>query len=239
MLKAISRKEAQPRQLFFIRFPLDRLKHAWLSRQKQRGFLARECSGTVIELASSELDSARVQQSSILYHLDRARAPTVLDGAQPQENDRFQFLGPNCEATQKGGMKCNLYGLGHMPWSRLACTGSPSSRSSSRVVSRCCSSTPGDVKNVPGRRQRCAVDPTASSVGLLRASFRPRQEIVALRAYLRHRERMVEYAASHVQHMQKALMQMNVQLHHVSDITGVTGMRTIRAILRGQQDPMC
>jgi len=74
--------------------------------------------------------------------------------------------------------------------------------------------------------------------GLLRGSFRPRDEVVRLRAYLRHRERIVEYAASHVQHMQKALMQMNVQLHHVvSDITGVTGLRILRAIVAGNRAP--
>ena len=49
---------------------------------------------------------------------------------------------------------------------------------------------------------------------------------------------MVEYAASHIQHMQKALMQMNVQLHHVvTDITGVTGLRIVRAIVVGERDP--
>jgi transposase len=54
---------------------------------------------------------------------------------------------------------------------------------------------------------------------------------------MRHRERLIEYAAAHIQHMQKALMQMNVQLHHVvRDITGVTGMRIIRAIICGQRD---
>jgi hypothetical protein len=73
---------------------------------------------------------------------------------------------------------------------------------------------------------------------LLRGSFRPHEQIVALRAYLRHRERLVEYAASHIQHMQKSLMQMNLQLHHVvSDITGVTGMKIIRAILDGERTP--
>jgi hypothetical protein len=61
---------------------------------------------------------------------------------------------------------------------------------------------------------------------------------VQLRAYLRHRERLVEYAASHIQHMQKALMQMNVQLHHVvTDITGVTGMKILRALVAGERDP--
>jgi len=74
--------------------------------------------------------------------------------------------------------------------------------------------------------------------GLLRGSFRPRDQVVRLRALLRHRERVVEYAASHIQHMQKALMQMNVQLHHVvTDITGVTGMKIIRAIVQGVRDP--
>ena len=68
---------------------------------------------------------------------------------------------------------------------------------------------------------------------MLRASFRPKGEIVELRAYLRQRERLLEYAASHIQHMQKALTEMNLQLHHVvADITGATGLRIIRAIER-------
>ena len=70
------------------------------------------------------------------------------------------------------------------------------------------------------------------------ASFRPQAEIAGLRAYLRQRERLLDYAAAHVQHMQKALMQMNLQLHHVvSDITGVTGMAIVRAIVGGERDP--
>ncbi len=74
--------------------------------------------------------------------------------------------------------------------------------------------------------------------GLLRASFRPGREIAALRVYLRLRERHLDYAASHIQHMQKALTFMNLQLHHVvSDITGLTGMKIIRAIVAGQRDP--
>ena len=74
--------------------------------------------------------------------------------------------------------------------------------------------------------------------GLLRGSFRPRDQIVGLRAYLRHRERLIDSAASHVQRMQKALMQMNVQLHHVvTDITGHTGLRIVRAIVAGTQAP--
>jgi transposase len=62
--------------------------------------------------------------------------------------------------------------------------------------------------------------------------------LAALRAYLRQRERLLDYSASHIQHMQKALMQMNVQLHHVvTDMTGETGMRIIRAIISGERDP--
>jgi transposase len=65
-------------------------------------------------------------------------------------------------------------------------------------------------------------------------------EIAQLRAYLRQRERLLEYAASHIiQHMQKVLTEMNLQLHHVvSDITGATGLRIIRAILAGERDPV-
>lgn len=98
-----------------------------------------------------------------------------------------------------------------------------------------------DVKNVPGRKTDVNDAQWLQQLhehGLLRGSFRPREQIACLRAYLRHRERLTEYAASHIQHMQKALMQMNVQLHHVvSDITGVTGMRILHAILEGERDP--
>ncbi|MEO1544807.1 MAG: IS110 family transposase [Pseudomonadota bacterium] len=96
------------------------------------------------------------------------------------------------------------------------------------------------AKNVPGRKTDVS---DASwlrqlhSYGLLRGSFRPSAEIATLRAYLRQRERLVEYAAAHIQHMQKALMEMNLQLHHVvSDITGITGMKIIRAIVVGERD---
>jgi transposase len=98
-----------------------------------------------------------------------------------------------------------------------------------------------DAKNVPGRKtdiNDAQWIQQLHSYGLLRASFRPEGEIVALRAYLRHRERLLEYAAAHVQHMQKALMQMNLQLHHVvADICGVTGMKILRDIVAGQTDP--
>jgi transposase len=97
------------------------------------------------------------------------------------------------------------------------------------------------VKHVPGRKSDVNDAQWLQQLhqyGLLRGSFHPRDGVARLRAYLRHRERLVEYAAAHIQHMQKALMQMNVQVHHaVSDITGVTGMRIIRAIVSGIQAP--
>ena len=97
-----------------------------------------------------------------------------------------------------------------------------------------------DVKQVPGRKTDYNDAQWLQKLhqfGLLRASFRPSEHIASLRAYMRHRERLVEYAAAHIQHMQKALMQMNLQLHHVvRDITGVTGMRIIRAIIRGERN---
>ena len=98
-----------------------------------------------------------------------------------------------------------------------------------------------DAKHVPGRKTDVSDAQWLQrlhSHGLLRASFRPKGEIAELRAYLRQRERLLDYAASHIQHMQKALTEMNIQLHHVvSDITGATGLRIIRAILAGERDP--
>src|SRR5438477_2106596 len=97
------------------------------------------------------------------------------------------------------------------------------------------------AKNVPGRKtdvSDAAWLRQLHSYGLLRGSFRPPAEIAALRAYLRQRERLLDYGAAHIQHIQKALIQMNLQLHHVvSDITGVTGMHIIRAIVAGERDP--
>jgi transposase len=98
-----------------------------------------------------------------------------------------------------------------------------------------------DAKHVPGRKTDVSDAEWLQrlhSYGLLRASFRPKGQIAELRAYLRQRERLLEYAASHIQHMQKALTEMNLQLHHVvSDITGATGLRILRAILAGERDP--
>lgn len=98
------------------------------------------------------------------------------------------------------------------------------------------------LKNVPGRKsdvQDCQWIQRLHSYGLLSASFRPEAEIVALRAYLRQRAMLLEHRAAHIQHMQKALHQMNVQLTQVlSDITGVTGLAIIRAIVAGERDPL-
>ena len=75
------------------------------------------------------------------------------------------------------------------------------------------------------------------SYGLLRPSFRPPQAVLALRGYWRQRQMLVRYASHHVQHMQKALEQMNVKLTEVvSSVIGVTGTAIIRAILAGERD---
>jgi len=96
------------------------------------------------------------------------------------------------------------------------------------------------VKNVPGRKtdvSDCRWIQRLHTYGLLSGSFRPDDTICVLRSYWRHRENLVRYASGHVQHMQKALTEMNVQLHKViSDITGVTGIKIIEAILRGERD---
>jgi transposase len=98
-----------------------------------------------------------------------------------------------------------------------------------------------DAKHVPGRKTDVSDAQwlrRLHAYGLLRGSFRPQGDLAALRAYLRQRERLLDYAAAHIQHMQKALTQMNLQLHHVvTDITGATGMKIIRAIVAGERDP--
>jgi transposase len=102
----------------------------------------------------------------------------------------------------------------------------------------------------PGQLSRCGARPKTDvldaqwiqrlhSYGLLRGSFRPPDSVLALRAYWRQRQMQVRYAAYHVQHMQKAMEQMNVKLTEVvSDITGLTGMSIICAILNGERDPI-
>lgn len=97
------------------------------------------------------------------------------------------------------------------------------------------------VKHAPGRKsdvQDCQWLQYLYAVGLLRASFRPPEAVCAVRSLLRHRDSLVQLAAAHTQHMQKALTQMNLQLHHVlSDLTGVTGLAILDALLAGERDP--
>jgi flagellar biosynthesis chaperone FliJ len=97
------------------------------------------------------------------------------------------------------------------------------------------------MKNVPGRRtdwHECQWLQFLHSVGLLRAAFRPDGEVCAVRSLMRHRVELVEMTSQHIQHMHKALTQMNVQIQHViSDITGLTGLAILDAILAGQRDP--
>jgi transposase len=97
------------------------------------------------------------------------------------------------------------------------------------------------VKNVPGRKtdvSDCQWIQHLHSVGLLRGSFRPDDEICALRSLWRHRDNLIQLATLHLQHMQKALDQMNLQLHHViSDLAGTTGLAIMDAILAGERNP--
>jgi transposase len=98
------------------------------------------------------------------------------------------------------------------------------------------------LKHVPGRKsdvKDCQWIQYLHTCGLLSGSFRPEAEMCALRAYLRHRAMVLEHRAAHIQHMQKALHQMNVPWTQVlADITGVTGLAIIRAIVAGEHDPV-
>jgi transposase len=99
-----------------------------------------------------------------------------------------------------------------------------------------------NMKNVPGRRtdwHECQWLQYLHSVGLLRAAFRPEADVCAVRALMRHCSDLAEMSHQHIQHMHKALTQMNLQIHHViSDITGLTGLAIVDAILDGQRDPV-
>lgn len=106
-----------------------------------------------------------------------------------------------------------------------------------------CLVDPRQTRHVPGRPKSdvhdCQWIQRLHSYGLLAASFRPEDQVVVLRGYLRQRQMLITYAGQHIQHMQKALEQMNVKLTEViSDITGVTGLAIIKAILKGQRDPL-
>lgn len=100
---------------------------------------------------------------------------------------------------------------------------------------------PRRLKSVPGRKTDvldCQWLQQLHTFGLLFGAFRPTDDVVVLRSYLRQRAMLVQYSSQHIQHMQKALAQMNVKLDKViSDITGVTGMAILEAILAGERDP--
>lgn len=90
------------------------------------------------------------------------------------------------------------------------------------------------VKNVPGRKSDvldCQWLQQLHTYGLLAGAFRPPDQICVLRGYMRQREMLVQASSMHIQHMQKALQQMNLLLHNVvSDITGATGMKILKRL---------
>jgi len=98
------------------------------------------------------------------------------------------------------------------------------------------------IKNPPGRKsdvKDCQWIQRLHSYGMLSGSFRPGADMCTLRAYLRHRDNLIEDRAKHIQYMQKALLQMNLQLGQVlSDLTGKTGLEILRAIVDGEHDPV-
>ena len=97
------------------------------------------------------------------------------------------------------------------------------------------------VKSVPGRKSDvldCQWLRQLHSYGLLSGSFRPADQICVLRSYIRQRDTLIGDAARHIQRMQKALTQMNLHLHQVlSDLTGVSGLKILKAIVAGERDP--
>ncbi len=101
---------------------------------------------------------------------------------------------------------------------------------------------PRQAKRAPGRpktdRLDCPWLQRLHAYGLLAGAFRPDDQVCVLRASLRHRQMLLTYAAHPMQHMHKALQQMNRTLTQVvSDLTGVTGMAIIKAILAGERNP--
>ena len=102
---------------------------------------------------------------------------------------------------------------------------------------------PRQAKRAPGRpktdRLDCQWLQRLHTYGLLAGAFRPEAQVCVLRNYLRHRQMLLTYAAHHIQHMQKALQQMNLKLTQVvSDLTGATGMAILKAIIAGERNPV-
>ena len=126
-------------------------------------------------------------------------------------------------------------------WSPPACTGYRCSGCWKSGDFQVMLVDPRRIKNVPGRKtdvRDCQWLQQLHTYGLLSGAFRPDGDIRRLRSYLRQRAMLVEYASQHIQHMQKALTQMNVKLQHViRDITGKTGMDIMEAIAGGERNP--
>jgi hypothetical protein len=105
-----------------------------------------------------------------------------------------------------------------------------------------CLVNPRSVKNAPARKTDvldCQWLQQLHSYGLLQSAFRPDEQVCTLRSYMRQRGMLIKSVTKSVQHMQKALDQMNLKLHQVvNDITGTTGMRIIGSILDGERDPV-
>lgn len=106
---------------------------------------------------------------------------------------------------------------------------------------QCCLISAVSIRRFPGRKSDvldCQWIQTLHSYGLLADSFRPEADLIALRTLLRHRAQLIQHRSPHILRMQKALIQMNIQLSQVlSDVTGKTGMAIIRAIVAGERDP--
>jgi len=104
-----------------------------------------------------------------------------------------------------------------------------------------CLVNPRNMKNVPGKRtdfHECQWIQYLHSMGLLHSAFRPDGEVCAVRSLMRHHNDLVGMASQHVQYMQKVLTQMNVPFQHViSDITGLTGLAILDAVVAGERDP--
>jgi len=105
----------------------------------------------------------------------------------------------------------------------------------------CCLINAAATKRMPGRKSDvndAQWIQTLHSYGLLTDSFRPEADLIALRTLLRHRAQLIQHRSPHILHMQKSLLQMNLQLPQVlSDVTGETGLKIIRAIVAGERDP--
>jgi transposase len=105
----------------------------------------------------------------------------------------------------------------------------------------CCLISVVSIRRIPGRKSDvldCQWIQTIHSYGLLADSFRPEADLIALRTLLRHRAKLIQQRSPHILRMQKALIQMNIQLSQVlSDVTGKTGLTIIRAIVAGERDP--